>query len=326
MLGTYLIVGVNTEETVVREKGAAPILSDAERDSVVRACRFVDQTVPCPYTMDDAFLEQLVAKHKVDFIVHGDDACIGPDGTDVYAEAKKRGMFKTYPRTEGVSTTDILGRTLQLTTQHHIPGPTAPIRLSSSNSMAALGGFSQKAKNLLHEFGRDLRRPRRGETVVYVDGSFDLFHIGHVKTLEHARAHGDYLLVGLHGDSEVRRQKGGIYPILNCEERLLALVGCRHVDDVLVNAPWAASPALLREHGIDIICHGTTSDTGVKEQADPYAEVRSLGVLREVHSGSDLTVEVVLKRLEPARDELQKRYLRKSEAEKAFWRSHQPSH
>lgn len=50
---------------------------------------------------------------------HGDDPCIGPDGKDVYAHVKERGMFRSIPRTEGVSTTEIVGRMLQMTKSHH---------------------------------------------------------------------------------------------------------------------------------------------------------------------------------------------------------------
>lgn len=52
--------------------------------------------------------------------MHGDDPCIGPDGQDVYAEVKRRGMFKSIPRTEGVSTTEIVGRMLVMSKKHHI--------------------------------------------------------------------------------------------------------------------------------------------------------------------------------------------------------------
>ncbi|XP_021910628.1 ethanolamine-phosphate cytidylyltransferase-like [Carica papaya] len=43
---------------------------------------------------------------------HGDDPCVLPDGTDAYALAKKAGRYKQIKRTEGVSSTDIVGRML----------------------------------------------------------------------------------------------------------------------------------------------------------------------------------------------------------------------
>jgi len=58
---------------------------------------------------------------QIDFVVHGDDPCIGPDGKDVYADVKARGLFRSIPRTEGVSTTEIVGRMLLMSTRHHLP-------------------------------------------------------------------------------------------------------------------------------------------------------------------------------------------------------------
>jgi ethanolamine-phosphate cytidylyltransferase len=47
-----------------------------------------------PYDLDPEFVEELFSKHKIDYIIHGDDPCLLPDGTDAYAHAKKLGRFK----------------------------------------------------------------------------------------------------------------------------------------------------------------------------------------------------------------------------------------
>lgn len=44
------------------------------------------------------------------------------------------------------------------------------------------------------------REPAPGDKVVYVDGTFDLFHTGHIEFLKRAKELGDYLLVGVHDD------------------------------------------------------------------------------------------------------------------------------
>lgn len=45
---------------------------------------------------------------NVDIVVHGDDPCLDTEGRDVYENAKRRGMFRTVKRTEGVSTTEVM--------------------------------------------------------------------------------------------------------------------------------------------------------------------------------------------------------------------------
>jgi len=61
---------------------------------------------------------------------------------------------------------------------------------------------------------REALRQRRaewraaGQRVVFTNGCFDLLHLGHLRTLEGARALGDVLVVGLNSDASVRGLKG----------------------------------------------------------------------------------------------------------------------
>jgi D-beta-D-heptose 7-phosphate kinase/D-beta-D-heptose 1-phosphate adenosyltransferase len=112
----------------------------------------------------------------------------------------------------------------------------------------------------------DLER-RRGRTVVFTNGVFDLLHPGHVRYLEAARAHGDVLIVGLNSDRSVRANKGPDRPIVPERERaevleaLAAVTAVAIFDDetpqiiidriqpdVLVKgADWAADAIVGRE-------------------------------------------------------------------------------
>ena len=77
---------------------------------------------------------------------------------------------------------------------------------------------------------------RSGERVVFTNGCFDLLHVGHVRSLEQARARGDRLVVALNTDASVRRNKGPGRPIVPARQRaeVLAALGC--VDFVLLFA------------------------------------------------------------------------------------------
>src|SRR6266498_1619288 len=63
--------------------------------------------------------------------------------------------------------------------------------------------------------------PRRaaGERVAFTNGTFDLIHVGHLRSLEQARAHGDLLVVGVNSDASVRSYKEPGRPIVRQAER-----------------------------------------------------------------------------------------------------------
>jgi D-beta-D-heptose 7-phosphate kinase/D-beta-D-heptose 1-phosphate adenosyltransferase len=78
------------------------------------------------------------------------------------------------------------------------------------------------------------RAKTRGRRVVFTNGCFDLLHAGHVKLLEHAKRHGDLLIVGLNSDRSVRTLKGPGRPIISQRDRALLLGALQMVDYVTV--------------------------------------------------------------------------------------------
>jgi rfaE bifunctional protein nucleotidyltransferase chain/domain len=96
---------------------------------------------------------------------------------------------------------------------------------------------------------------RRGERVVFTNGCFDLLHVGHVRSLEQARALGDRLLVAVNGDASVRRLKGAERPLVTARERMEVLAGLECVD--WVTAFHADTPlALIRAVLPDVLAKG----------------------------------------------------------------------
>ncbi len=79
---------------------------------------------------------------------------------------------------------------------------------------------------------RALGRLRRGKTVVFTNGCYDLLHAGHLKTLAWAKRRGDLLVVALNSDASVRRLKGPGRPILPLKERAALMAGLKPVDYV----------------------------------------------------------------------------------------------
>lgn len=69
-------------------------------------------------------------------------------------------------------------------------------------------------------------------TKVFVNGTFDLVHPGHLAMLNFAKSLGSYLFVGIDSDNRVKRLKGYSRPINNVYERKLLLENLRAVDHV----------------------------------------------------------------------------------------------
>jgi glycerol-3-phosphate cytidylyltransferase len=67
-------------------------------------------------------------------------------------------------------------------------------------------------------------------------GTFDLFHIGHIRLLERARALGDSLVVGLSTD-EFNLKKGK-KSVFGYSERFAILGAVRHVDKIIPEDNW----------------------------------------------------------------------------------------
>ena len=73
-----------------------------------------------------------------------------------------------------------------------------------------------------------------GKTIVFTNGVFDLLHPGHVRYLQHARALGDALIVGVNSDRSVRANKGPSRPITPEDERAEVLGALTCVDGVVI--------------------------------------------------------------------------------------------
>lgn len=75
-------------------------------------------------------------------------------------------------------------------------------------------------------------RPGDALRVGYAAGAFDLFHVGHLNILKHARSQCDYLIAGVVSDEMLELTKG-IRPIVPLAERLEIVRNVRFVDDAI---------------------------------------------------------------------------------------------
>ncbi|NBP01220.1 MAG: hypothetical protein EBU90_13985 [Proteobacteria bacterium] len=68
---------------------------------------------------------------------------------------------------------------------------------------------------------------------VFVNGTFDILHRGHIELLNFAASQGDFLTVAIDTDERVKRLKGPTRPINRCNDRAFMLLNIRGVNSVV---------------------------------------------------------------------------------------------
>ena len=68
--------------------------------------------------------------------------------------------------------------------------------------------------------------------IIFVNGTFDILHPGHVQLLNYARSLGDSLIVAIDSDQRVRKLKGKDRPINSEDDRKFMLENLCSVDSV----------------------------------------------------------------------------------------------
>lgn len=299
-----LVAGIHSDAAITKQKGA-PLMSDEERLTVLRATKWVDElATELPYVAMSASMADALRVH---FICHGDDLPICKGGGGMYSDVIAAGRFQMLKRTEGISTTHILERLLRRSGEGS--GGAAAVLGSAPATTQRLAQFAAPA-----DASRRARPLSAARRVVYVAGAFDLLHAGHVQLLEHAARLGDYLLVGLHSDEVLRTQRG-TGPVLTLLERAMAVLSLRPVDDVVLGAPWLVSKELLSALNVAVVAVGRRPWSGDQERdgcnravVDPrLALPRELGILTEIESSCALTADALKARFRARSAEFAKR-------------------
>ena len=69
---------------------------------------------------------------------------------------------------------------------------------------------------------------------IFVNGTFDILHPGHIQLLNYAKSLGDSLTVGIDSDRRVREKKGPTRPVNSVGDRAYMLQNLKAVDYIVV--------------------------------------------------------------------------------------------
>jgi len=327
-LGDILVVGVHSDAEILRNKGPTT-MNEEERLYAVKNCKWVDEVVfDVPYSPS----VELLDRHNCDFCVHGDDMPTDAAGNSAYGDVIKAGRIKLIKRTEGVSTTDLVGRMLLMTREHHLPSShteRTPAAVSPHSIedlplwRAPSSGFLPTTRRIMQFAGQ--MKPRQSTltissatTIVYVDGNFDLFNAGHIELLEKAKGLGDFLLVGVHDDQTVNSYLGKNYPIMNLHERVLNVLSCKHVDEVILGAPVVSTQDMLVSMNITVVVNELSYCGANDEKYDSYKIPKERGIFQAVETKLKITTETVVERILTHHQRFTERNLQRAKKEQQY--------
>lgn len=130
-------------------------------------------------------------------------------------------------------------------------------------------------------------------TTVLTYGTFDLFHIGHLRLIERLAAMGDRLIVGVSTD-EFNAGKGK-KSVVSYDDRAAIVGAIKGVDLVLPERAWEQKRADIIEHGVDIFVMGDDW-AGKFDELSDVCEVRYLPRTSGV---SSTDIKEMLRTLDP---------------------------
>jgi D-beta-D-heptose 7-phosphate kinase/D-beta-D-heptose 1-phosphate adenosyltransferase len=131
-------------------------------------------------------------------------------------------------------------------------------------------------------------------TKVFVNGTFDILHRGHLQLLNYAKSFGDVLYVGIDTDERVKKNKGLSRPIHTLEERVFMLQNLKAVDIVLCFSSDKSLEGLVKNIKPDIMVVG--SDWIDKSVIGSYYAAKLLFFDRIDEYSSTKTIQSIIDR------------------------------
>ena len=86
-------------------------------------------------------------------------------------------------------------------------------------------------------------------------GTFDVFHVGHLRVIQHAATLGDRLVVGVSADA-LNLSKKGREPVFSQAERMEIVAALRPVSAVFLEESLEQKREYLVAHGADVLVMG----------------------------------------------------------------------
>ena len=135
--------------------------------------------------------------------------------------------------------------------------------------------------------------------IIYIDGIFDLFHVGHLKSFKYIKNHYTdcFLLAGVISDSAATDYKRK--PIINEQQRCEIIKSIKYVDAIIFPAPLIMNNEFLLNYKIDKVVHGFSCEEDKKKQESFFKEI--INNFEEIPYNSEISTTDII-------DEIKKRF------------------
>lgn len=116
-------------------------------------------------------------------------------------------------------------------------------------------------------------------------------------------------------------------PLMNLHERVLSVLGCRYVDDVVIDAPFVITAEVISSLNISEVLHGdrsdwvSLSDEYKEERKNRYAAPVEMGIFKIIRSPSDFKFSHIVSRIQKNQRAFQAKFDKKIRQEHEYYKN-----
>ena len=126
-----------------------------------------------------------------------------------------------------------------------------------------------------------------------MDGVFDLFHIGHLKSIRQClELKPTKLIIGVVSDDDAASYKRT--PTINEDDRATIVQNIVGVDEVIQGCPLVITEEFMNSHSIDLVVHGFANPSDSSKQSDFFKVPIEMGKFQEIfYDSSTSTTDII---------------------------------
>lgn len=128
-----------------------------------------------------------------------------------------------------------------------------------------------------------------------MDGVFDLFHRGHVESINKCLKFGDEIIIGIVSDKDAESYKR--IPIINQDDRCEIIKNLKNVSDIIFPAPLIITKDFIEKNKLDIIVHSFSNNEDYEKQKDFFEIPIKMGIFKRIDYYSKISTSNIIKRI-----------------------------